>query len=843
MAAQIKTQKDNSQPGTIHFIGNAHIDPVWLWRWPEGYQETRATFRSALDRMKEFPDFIFTASQAAVYRWIEESDPIMFEEIRQRVNEGRWAIVNGWWMEPDCLTPCGESFARQSLYGQRFFLKKFGKTCLSGYCVDSFGHNGMLPQLLLQGGFKYYVFMRPNRIENPSCPEGPFWWESPDGSRVLAYRLLSAYGTGPEGMTPEAVMNIAAYFTPAVQDEMFFYGVGDHGGGPTIKNIQSIQAMQQDPSLPNLTFSSPDHFFESLLCHSPEAGANLPVYRGDLQYHAAGCYAAHSGVKRWNRKAEHDLMHAERWSTISHVIAATPYPGQEFATAWELVLFNQFHDILAGSSIREAYDDARDAFGSVFQTAESHLNRALQRISSRVDTTGGDSAVVVYNPHSFAIKAPIECELMTWNLGGRPLHLVDQSNREVTWQPGPLSATVPQGWRMRLCFLADLPPMGYKVFHLNRSSEETAQTTGPAVEKLPLTVVNGYEVESDGRPNLAVDNEFIHLELDTHLGVIAHLVDKRTGNEVFSGHAAKGVVIDDPSDTWSHGVTAFRIECGRFGDARLKCVEMGSERVVIRSKSFYGKSILTQDFIIYQGLPWIEVRVVVEWHEQLKLLKLAFPVNVQRPIATYEIPYGTIERPTNGLEVPGQRWFDVTGETPQGLFGLSILNNAKYSFDVLGAEMRMTVLRSPVYAHHTPHKLEADQDYVYMDQGPQEFSYILLPHAGPWQAAETVQLAEVLNMPPVALPEGIHSGELPPEGNFISVMDPHVQIGVLKIAEEGQDIIVRCRETSGGNANTVLKIPFLGREIDLRLTPWQVKTLRIPRDIDLPVHETNFLES
>jgi alpha-mannosidase len=843
MATNDKTPKNKPQTETIHFIGNAHIDPVWLWRWPEGYQETRATFRSALDRLKEFPDFVFTASQAAVYRWIEESDPDMFEEIRQRAKEGRWAIVNGWWMEPDCNIPGGESFARQSLYGQRYFKQKFGKTCLSGFCVDSFGHNGMLPQLLLQGGFKYYVFMRPNKIENPACPEGPFWWESPDGSRVLAYRLLSAYGTGPEGMTPEAVRNIAAYFKPDVQVEMFFYGVGNHGGGPTVENIQSIQAMQKDPDLPNLIFSSPDDFFESLLDRSPEGGARLPVYRGELQYHAAGCYAAHSGVKRWNRKAEHDLLRAERWTTISHLIAGTPYPRKEFEAAWEAVLFNQFHDILAGSSIREAYDDARDAFGSVFQTAETNLNRALQRISSRVDTRGGETAVVVYNPHSFAVKVPVEHELMTWHLGGRPLHLVDHINREVSWQPGPLSASVPQGWRMRLCFIAELPPLGYKVFHLKGSSEETGQTGGPQVEKLPLTVVNGYDVEADGRSNLAIDNEFMHLELDSHLGDIAHLVDKRTGHEVFLGHAAKGLVIDDPSDTWSHGVTAFRTECGRFGDASLKLVESGPERVVIRGKSFYGKSTLIQDYIVYQGLPWIEVRVIVDWHEQLKLLKFTFPVNVQKPTASFEIPYGVIERPTNGLEVPGQRWCDVTGETQQGLFGLSIMNDAKYSFDVLDAEMRMTVLRSPVFAHHTPHKLEANQDYVFMDQGRQEFSYILLPHAGPWQKAETVQLAEVLNMPPVPQTEGIHGGELPPEGNFLSGMDSHVNLSVLKMSEEGEDIIVRCCETSGTLAKTILKIPFLTREIDLSLTPWQVKTLRIPRDKNRPVQETNFLEN
>ena len=200
-----------SKNRTIHLIGNAHIDPIWLWRWTEGYQETRATFRSALDRMAEFPQFIFTASQAAVYRWVQEAEPALFEAIRQKVKAGRWATVGGWWMEPDCNLPSGESFARHGLYGQRFFQVEFGETCRVGYCVDSFGHNAMLPQLLRQSGMDCYVFMRPNKIENPDCPEGPFWWESPDGSRVLAFRLLSSYGTGPETIAPEDLRTLATH--------------------------------------------------------------------------------------------------------------------------------------------------------------------------------------------------------------------------------------------------------------------------------------------------------------------------------------------------------------------------------------------------------------------------------------------------------------------------------------------------------------------------------------------------------------------------------------------------------------------------------------------------------
>ncbi|MCC7354885.1 MAG: alpha-mannosidase [Anaerolineae bacterium] len=825
--------------GTLHLIGNAHIDPVWLWPWTEGYQETRATFRSALDRMREFPQFVFTASQAAVYRWVEEAEPDLFAEIRQRVQEGRWCIVNGWWMEPDCNIPAGESLARQSLYGQRFFREKFGLTCRVGYCVDSFGHHGMMPQLLRQGGFQFYVFMRPGRAENPNVPRGPFWWESPDGSRVLAYSLLSAYGSGGDALTPEALRKVAEHCTESVRDQMFFYGVGNHGGGPTIANLKSLEAMQHDPALPTLEFSSPDRYFDRLLQGRPD----LPVLRDELEYHAVGCYSAHAGVKQWNRKAEHSLLTAERWATVSHLLTQMPYPQQELTSAWHTVLFNQFHDILAGSSIREAYEDARNAYGAVLQTAQASLNVALQRIAAQVDTRGGESAVIVFNPHAFPVRAPVEHELMTWHLGNQPLHLVDEAGQEVVWQAGPISATVPPGWRTRLCFLADLPPLGYRVYHLNRRPAEakTEAGGGPQVERLPWTVKDGYEVEADGRANLAVENEYLQLEVDARLGDL-RLWDKSNQQEVHTSRAAVGVVLDDPSDTWAHGVTSFRDECGRFADAEVRVAESGPLRVVVRSRTHYGRSTLIQDFILYRGLPWVEVRVAVDWQERLKMLKLAFPVHVAQPVATFEIPYGAIERVADGREVAGQGWFDVTGQTGNGFYGLSILNDGKYGFDVLGAEMRMTVLRSPVYAHHTPHKLEAGQDYHYMDQGWHEFRYILLPHAGTWQEAGTARLAQVLNAPPLALTEGIHGGSLPAVAGHLAADADNVLVTVLKKAEEGDDLIVRCQETAGMETATTLRLPLLGREVAANLGPWQIKTWRIPRDARQPAREVNFLE-
>ncbi len=830
----------------IHLIGNAHLDPVWLWRWTEGYQEARATFRSALDRLGEFPQFVFTASQAAVYRWVQESEPALFESIQAQVQAGRWSVVGGWWMQPDCNLPAGESFARHSLYAQRFFKDAFGQACTVGYCVDSFGHNAMLPQLLRQGGMQAYVFMRPNKIENPDCPEGPFWWESPDGSRVLAFRLLSAYETKPGAITPAALQKIEAHFTDQLRDLMFFYGVGNHGGGPTVATLRSLEAMQADPVLPTLSFSSPARYFKDLQARLPE----LPVYRGELQYHAVGCYAAHTGIKIWNRQAEHLLLAAERWAVIGRYLTGTPTAGAALAAAWQTVLFNQFHDILAGSSIREAYDDARSDHGAVQQTAWSVLNTALQRVASQVDTRGGDRAVLVFNPHVFPAVIPVEHELMVWHLGPGALELRDHQGQLVPCQVGEPSATVPGNWRSRVTFLAELPPLGYRVYHLRANPraqpyQADGQDAGLRLETVPGPVVNGYGVEADGRADLVLENSALRLTLDGRLGVVASLLDNRSGQEVFSGPAAVGQVLDDPSDTWSHGVTAYTDVCGQFSGMGLKILENGPVRLRVRATARFGASTLRQDFILYRDQPWVEVRVVLDWHEQLKLLKLVFPVAVTDPAATFEIPYGVLARPVDGREVPGQRWVEVSGRNAAGPAGLSLISDAIASYDVTGAQARLTVLRSPVYAHHGPHLLEPGTDYDWMDQGRHEFRYRMLPHQGAGVApvAERQRLAEMLNMPGLSQMEGIHAGQLPATAGFLSVDAPNVIVTVLKEAEQDGGLIVRAHEIAGQPTAATLTLSFADCAFPFEIGPWQVKTWRVAEAAGAwTIRETDFLE-
>ena len=800
---------------TLHMIGNAHIDPVWLWRWQEGFHEVKASFRSALDRMKEYDDFLFVSSSAVFYEWVEKSDPAMFEEIRARVAEGRWEIVGGWWLQPDCNIPSGESFVRQALYGQRYFKEKFGRTAKVGYNVDSFGHHAMLPQLLKKSGLDYYVFMRPSPHEK-GLPNRLFWWESDDGSRVLTYRIPFEYCTWGKDLEKH-VRRCAGELREPVNELMCFYGVGNHGGGPTKENIESIARLNREDIMPKLIFSTPERYFREV----ESKNWNLPVVHDELQHHASGCYAAHSGVKRWNRRAENLLVSAEKWATVANLVAHQPY-SDGLAHAWKGVLFNQFHDILAGTSLESAYDDARDLYGEALSIAARAQNYALQALAWQVDISEeeGTTPIVVFNPHAFEVSAPVSVEM--WRVKEDEV-LLDETGRLVPMQAAQSEATA-QG-RQALTFRADLPPLGYRTYR---------RTLRATTEPFETVTAN----------DLVLENDVLRLELDSETGCIISLRDKEHESEVFVGPAATAVVLEDKSDTWSHNVFKFDKAVGSFTARQTKLVEHGPVKSVIRVSSGYGASTLTQDFAMYPGSRQIDVRATVNWQEQHKALKLRFPVNIHFMRATFEIPYGHIERFANGEEEAGQSWVDVSGTSRDSgeLYGFSLLNDSKYSFDVLVRDIGMTVLRSPIYAHHDPVVPAEGGHYSYIDQGFQTFRYSLLPHAGSWTDAETAKRAAELNTPPQALIATFHDGPLPQTNSFLQVDSSSVVATVVKRAEDGDAVVVRLFETSKNNARARVTLPFLNRSFDADFGPCEVKTFRIPLATDDPVSEVNLLE-
>ncbi len=822
----------------IHLIGNAHIDPVWLWRWQEGYAEIKATFQSALDRMREFPDFVFTSGCASYYKWIEENAPEMFEEIKARIKEGRWVIVGGMWVQPDCNIPSGESFARHTLYSQRYFLDKFGKMAKVGYNVDSFGHNGMLPQILKKSGMDYYVFQRPGDHEK-ELPGNVFWWESPDGSRVLTFKIPFGYGSGGREKFEKKIGIIDDMADVQNIDFMYFYGVGNHGGGPTIENIKALQELQGEEGGDRLIFSSPESYFKSLSGQDDK----LPVVKDDLQHHASGCYSAHWQVKADNRKVEHRLVNAEKFSTLAYHMLDHPYPAKDLRAAWEKVMFNHFHDILAGCSIKEAFDDAKEFHGWALHTGDWIQNAAIQKMSWAIDTmTGGakhrskerhwylweyenmGTPFVVFNPLSWEIKSTVQVNALVKGITdeeGNPISLQvvrgPQTNGEEKWNT---------------IFEATIPALGYRLYWVYLD-KEFAGENGEREQ--------GNQIDKDKDQRNILENPFIRLEIEEHTGYIKSLYDKRNHVEVLKDRGAIPVLIDiHHCDTWAHGIFEFSDEVGRFTDAKVQLVEDGPIRRTIRVTSRYNDSTLRQDFMLYRDREEIEVRVKLDFREKHKMLKLSFPVNVEDPLATYEIPYGFIERPTNGEEEPGQQWIDLTGNLGSKKYGLSVLNDSKYSFSILDNDMRMTIANSSIIADHYGVR---DEWCEFLDQGVQEFNYVLVPHSGGWQDAKVVKRAYELNVKPIGIMETYHEGPLSAKMEGLRISSDNVIATVFKRAEDDNGYILRCYETSGVQTRANISIPMLQREWEAEFGKCEIKTFWIPDDASIEIAETDLIES
>ena len=796
-----------TQQRVLHMIGNAHIDPVWLWQWPEGYQEVRATFQSAIDRMDEYPDFVFTCDSVLFFEWVEESDRELFERIRERVAEGRFQIIGGWWVEPDCNIPGGEAFVRQALYGQRYLKEKFGILATTGANIDSFGHNATIPQILAKSGADSYVFLRPGPKE--MALERPlFWWESPDGSRVLAYRIPHEY-CSPKEDIGEHVEQAVATLPDGDEEWAVFYGVGNHGGGPTIANLECIRRLNERDDLPRLQPSSLRRFFDG----AARTDGEIPTRRDELQHHCRGCYTSHSGIKRWNRRAENLLLRAEKWCAVADSLGCREYPHADLTRAWKLVLFNQFHDTLCGTAIEPAYEDARDQFGHASSLGADAFNAAAQSIARRIRIEQEEETrpVVVFNAHPWPLRGHVEVEY-TW-MRAEGAHVVDEDGEDVPMQK-TRSLTTMSGLRGRLVFAVEVPPLGYRTYRVRRGSREQ--------EPLPA---------GDTR----VENEHLVLELDPSTGRVAKLVLKGTRVDLAAPDAKHAVVIDDRSDTWGHDVRAYDDEIGEFACESVRLIESGPVRSILRVESRYEASTLREDYVVGVGTPFVDVRATVDWREPMKLLKLRYPTSVETDRATFEIPYGHVARPAGGDEEPAQMWVDISG----GDRGLSVATDAKYGFDARGGDIGISAVRSPVWAWHVPRELEEGGDFEYQDLGRQSFMVRLIPHRGDWRDANVVRLATELNQPAFALIETYHDGPLGQRASYADDGGGDVVVTALKGAEDGAAWVVRAYESAGRRARARLDV--LGRTIDAEFGPHEIKTFLVPRGGG-DVRETDLLE-
>jgi alpha-mannosidase len=809
-AVQKEKAPDSLKPRdfTARLIGHAHIDLAWLWRWEETVHDIAThTFLGTLAQMDKLPGLTFAQSQAAVYEAIEKNYPAIFQRIKEKVREGTWIPVGGMWAEPDLNMPDGESFARQLLYGKRYFLDKFGVDVTVGWNPDGFGHNFQLPQILTKAGIKYYVFERcaPERMP-------VFRWEGLDGSKLLAYVppgwYLADLKNGVRDLLFEASKN-----TP-LKDFMLLYGEGDHGGGPRATDLEAIRKFKDDKNHPHLEFVKPEGYFRTL----EKSGIEFPVLKRELNYAFPGCYTTQAETKKYNRRLESLLLAAERFSAIAVTSGARAYyPERDLDEAWKTVLRNQFHDILDGSSIGPVYDESRRYYEAARERAQRALDFSLEALSNQVDTRGEGIPLLVFNPLAWERTEPIEAEV---GFPGpvKAVRIIDSAGVEVPHQVLE-ERSLPGRTELRLLFVAEkMPSFGYRTYRVLAAESNPEFKTSLSVDGLTL------------------ENDFFKLTLNPQTGWIRSLFDKKTGREVLAGEGnVLQAIVDEPPNmsAWELGLKDTAWNIGAEG-ATVEVIERGPVRAVLRVKSAFRNSHFVQDIRLYHQVPRVDCRAHLDWQERNLMLKAAFPADVKNTSAVFEIPYGAIPRPVDGTEVPALRWIDLTDET--GTHGLGLLNDCKYGFDVKGNVMRISIVHGAT---------EPDPE---ADRGEHELLYSLYPHAGGWEEAETFRKGYELNSPLLAHTGMVHPGGWPADQSFLRVEPGNVILNSLK-KESGYfnpATILRFSEIFGKETEVSIDLPGPveametdlierplakidtdGKMLKFKIRPFEIKTFRI----------------
>lgn len=790
----------------LYFVGHAHLDPAWVWDWKEGSAEAKATIRSALDRIKEYPDFKFIFPTALVYTWIEDFDPEMFREMQQRVEEGRLILVGGSFVEPDENIAGGEGLARQYLYAQRYFKEKFGKTVEFGFNPDGFGHSEMMPQILKKSGIKNYMFMRPEpwNLEK-DIESNVFRWVSPDGSQVLGCRLIG-YGNAWNFFMADVeelenqIAKKLEYANDGIDEFFFFYGVGNHGGGPTKKNIETLLEAQKKYPEKHLKFSDIKDFWDAI----DTKGYALPLINGEMQRVNTGCYSAVSEIKRYIRRCEENLVAAEKFSKLAEKLVGKAAPDvKEFEKAWRKVLFMHFHDVSCGTCIKSAYDVIYNMAGAALNFADETQNSALQTVSWKIDTSDSSKGtpIVVFNPHSFPIRTavPVNLQLESWRITDAegnvmPAQIVRGEGRHC------------KGLGDNTLFIAEVPALGYATYYISKESAEQPKTE--------------LKAEKD-----TLENSRLKVTFDMWSGQLKSVYDKANDRELFSSPGAVPIVIDEfNADTWGHDIEddmwndvyRYNNVIGQFSDAKITLLEKGPVRATVRVESFYGKSKLTQYFSLCEGSDSLDVRTQIDWQEKHKMLKLCFPVNADNGTAYYEVPFGVVSRPGDGLEVPMQQWMAVK----DGEYGVAIINDCKYGASADGNTLKMTACRSPIYNDQKRNRL--DPDAVFTDQGVQEFNYCIMPFKGDW--VDVKRRAALLNCGATHIIENNHNGTLPLAFSGIECSCDNVVLTALKNSENGKGTICRITEFCGKDSTVSLSGAVLPAPLNVSIGKWATDT-------------------
>jgi alpha-mannosidase len=793
---------------TLHLTGNSHIDAAWLWPWTETVDVVKRTFETAAQLMDEYPTYTFTQSAAQYNEWIAEKYPSLNERIEKRIKEGRWEVVGGMWVEPDLNMPDGESQVRELLIGKTTYKQLYGIDVRIGWNPDSFGYNWQLPQIYKKSGVDYFVTQKMSWNDTNQLPAKLFWWESPDGSKVLAY---FPDGYGNSNFSPVRLGNDLAHartLAPGLNDMMDLYGVGDHGGGPTRSLLdEGLQWMQPDRVVAKMKFGTAQSYFNEVqgrisdnspvwnyeriakgdaqLPTPPEGQMSIPTWKDELylEFHR-GVFTTQSDHKRSMRESEEQVLNAEKYASLAW-LDGRPYPATELTDAWKKVVFNQFHDLAAGSGIGVIYKDAQRDYDQVRWATQEIASKSLRTLEEHVDTgaasPAGSVPLIIVNPLGWERPGLVEADVQM-PTASTEVSVLDSEGHVLPSEV--LSSDHATNTYHLLIEAKDIPSLGYEIVRVT------------PVKRSFATDLKAY--------GTTLENAALKVTVDPKTGCITSLYNKRSQFETLAPNSCGNELIaftDKPKmfDAWNIDADFDKSFTKLDTADSVKLVESGPLRAIIRVTRTWQESKFVQDIVLYDAMDEVNVVNDIDWHETHVLLKAAFDLAASGPVATYEIPYGTIQRPTTRnntwedakFEVPSIRWADLG----DGQHGFSLINESKYGYDAVGHTLRLSLLRSPT---------DPDPN---ADRGHHHFSYALYPHAGDWKEALTVRRGYEYNYKLFCTPVDAHSGELPPRHSFIAVEPRNVVLTAVKKAEDSNALIVRFYEWGGIDGNTRVQVP------------------------------------
>ncbi len=749
---------------SVTCIGHTHIDVAWLWTIRQTREKAQRSFATVIELMKRYPEYRFMSSQAYLYKAVKEEAPALYEEIKKAVAEGRWEVEGAMWLEADCNLTSGESLVRQILYGKRFFMEEFGVDSRVLWLPDVFGYSAALPQILKKSGVDWFVTSKISWNDINVMPYDVFNWRGIDGTAVPTYFLTAqkkGRGTDFQRFTtyvantdPEMIAGSYNRFQQKelTDESMVTFGFGDGGGGPT-REMLEIARREKDglPGQPRAVIDFAGNML-SRLYEKIKDDPRLPEWRGELylEFHR-GTYTSNAKNKKNNRRAEFALAGAEWLSSCASVLFGEGFPTDELHGAWETLLTDQFHDIIPGSSIREVYEDTDRDYADILGTAGKITGEKLAALASAVDTK---KKYLVFNPNSFTGSGLVSAGGRTYAVSGVP-------------PKGYLAVDLADA---PCCVTAERTPGGFRF----ETSRWTASFDGCARLVSLYDRENRREVVSAG-------------ESANELRIYEDYPDKYDAWEVTEYSGYKYIALSAPE--------------------RTRIVSDGA-RKGLYSLTRHGDSVIEQTVWFSDATPRIDFETRLDWHGKHRILRAAFPVAINADRASFEIQFGCTERPTHfntswdrmKFETCGQKFADLS----EGDYGVALLNDCKYGYNVHGHTLMLTLLRCPAYPNEVA------------DEGVHEFTYSLFPHAGGLAGSGTVREAYMLNNPMIAVETpGAPGGKLPESWSFVTVGEPHVIADAVKPAEDGDGIVVRFYESENRRCRTGVTLGFEAKSVEL----------------------------